>query len=267
MYSPNIGFKPRTRLELVEQAYEKWVQLTGTSDTFNQFQATNVHLLLNLFFDDIQSLETQIANYNIEIFEYWKDNAMSINNSLGASYEGWQAVFKPLCTGLDIATTTENSTLKSGEITIYFDNLTGSQEQVIDGFLKCKNIAEPTIGGDNTILITYSNGQTRTYSYFNLLPENYTRIDVTIGVKYKYKGENAPESMFETAFKENFKNVNRINMPFYPESYMDYTPYPYVQQFVIKSKLATDATFVSGVRPIDLGNKYILGNVNVEVIS
>lgn len=265
MYSPNIGFTPRTRLEMVEQAYNYWVSITGTTDTFAQFQGSNLHLVLEVFFAQIEDLEAKIAELQAAQFTYWQNNNMAIQASLGAAYEGWINVFGPLCTGLDIQGAMEDTTLVPGEIVIYFDNLVATEQELQEAFLRCKNVAEPTVRGDQKIQITYSNGQTREYSYFNLLPENYTPIQVQINVTYERRGLNYKDSDFVDHFTNNFNRLNRINKAFYPESYMDVTPFPGVADFVLKTKLSGDANWVEGVREIAAGNKYTIDNVVVVV--
>lgn len=265
MYSPNIGFTPRTRQEMVKEAYDKWVAITGTSDTYTQFQGTNLHLVLNVFFEQIEALEAKIAELQANQFDYWQSNHMAVQASLGASYEGWQKVFDSLCTGLDIQGNMEDHTLKPGEIVIYFDNLTATDRELQEAMLRCKNIAEPTVRGDQKIQITYSNGQTREYSYFNLLPDNYTSVQVQINVTYEKRGLNYKDSDFVQHFMANFERLNYINKAFYPESYMDMTPFPGVADFVVKTKIAEDADWVAGVREINAGNKYKIESVVVNV--
>ncbi len=266
MYSPNIGFVPRTRLQMIQQAYEKWVALTGTSDTFAQFQGSNLHLILNVFFEQIEYLEAQIAQLQASQFDYWQNNNMAISASLGASYEGWQHVFGPLCDGLDIIGAMEDESLQPGQIVIYFDNLTASEQELQEAFLRCKNVAEPTVRGDQEIQITYSNGQSRIYRYFNLQPENYTPIQVKISVHYQKRGLNYKDSDFIEHFQENFQRLNYINKAFYPESYMDMSPFPGVSDFTITTKLSEDETWVEGNREIEIGHKYYLEGIQVEVI-
>lgn len=265
MYSPNIGFTPRTRLEMVQQAYEAWVRLTGTNDTFAQFQGTNLHLVLNVFFEEIEKLEAKIAELQANQFDFWKNNNMAVQASLGAAYEGWQKVFAPLCDGLDIVGAMEDSTLKPGEIVIYFDNLKAAELELKEAFLRCKNVAEPTVRGDQNVQITYSNGQSRIYNYFNLLPENYTPIHVKITVNYEKRGLNYKDSDFIEHFKKNFERLNFINKSFYPESYMDMSPFPGVSDFIITTKIADDETWVAGIRSIEIGNKYKIESIEVEV--
>lgn len=265
MYSPNIGFTPRTRQEMVHQAYEKWVNLTGTSDTFAQFQGTNLHLVLNVFFEQIEALEEKITELQAAQFDYWQSNNMAIHASLGSAYEGWQHVFASLCTGLDIIGHTEDNSLKPGEIVIYFDNLTATEKELQEAFLRCKNVAEPTVRGDKKIQITYSNGQTREYSYFNLSPEHYTPIHVKITVTYEKRGLNYKDSDFIQHFQTNFARLNFINKAFYPESYMDMSPFPGVCDFTLTTKVDGDETWVEGDRQIEVGNKYKIGSVEVEV--
>lgn len=265
MYSPNVGFRPRTRLEMVKEAYEKWVNLTGTKDDFSRFQGSNVHLVLNVFFEQIENLEAKLVEVQAAQFDYWKNNNMAIQASLGSAYEGWQKIFAPLCTGLDIQGNMENNAIKPGEIIIYFDNLTATEKELQEAFLRCKNIAEPTVQGDKKIQITYSNGQTREYKYFNLLPDDYTPIQVQIGVKYEKRGLNYKDSDFVDHFKSNFERLNYINKAFYPESYMDMSPFPGVADFVIRTKIDADADWVDGVREIAAGKKYKIESVVVAV--
>lgn len=265
LYSPNIGFTPRTRAEMTKQAYDHWVALTGTGDTFAQFQGSNMHLVLNLFFEEIEKLEEKIALLQAHQFTYWQNHHMAIQASLGSAYEGWQKVFAPLCTGLDIQGSMENPGLKPGEIVLYFDNLTATEKELQEALLRCKNIAEPTIAGDQKVQITYSNGQTREYKYFNLRPEDYTPIQVQIHVTYEKRGLNYKDSDFIAHFKANFARLNYINKAFYPESYMDMTPFPGVADFTLKTKLAGEADWAVGTREIGPGHKYTIESVTVSV--
>lgn len=264
MFTPNVGFTPRTRLELVKQAYDKWVELTGAKDSFLDFQGTNLHLLLNVFFEEIEMLEAKFVELQASQFDYWLTHNMAVESSFGSSLEGWIRVFSPLCTGVDLIGNSEDSTLKPGEIAIYFDNLQCTNEQLVDAFLKCKNAAEPTPRGDKTVKVNYSNGQSREYKYFNLLPENYTFLQVKIKVFYEKMGLNYKDSDFVDNFKKNFSVKNRINKAFYPESYLD--TFPGVADFEVYTKKGIEE-WTAGVRKIDLGNKFDIESVVVEIAS
>lgn len=261
MYSPNLGFEPRTRLEMIKEAYKKWVDLTGTTDTFADFQGTNMHLVLNVFFEQIEKLEAKIVELQSAQFDYWQTNNMAVLSSYGSAYEGWQKLFEPLCTGLDIQGNMENTKLRPGEITIYFDNLVASEQELKDALLRCKNIAEPTVGGDHKIQITYSNGQTRDYTYFNLKPEDYTDLHIQIKVTYEKRGLTYKDTDFTNHFYDRFNKVNHINKSFYPESYMDISPFPGVADFEITSKIDGDLDWVAGPREIQAGNKFTIKSV------
>ncbi|MGL4525053.1 MAG: hypothetical protein ACRCVN_05995 [Spirochaetia bacterium] len=215
-----------------------------------------------MFFEQIEQLEDNFVKIQAAQFDYWSHNNLSINSSFGAAREGWIKTFENLCSGLDILSANDDSDLQAGEIVIYFDNLLAAEIEIHQAFKKCVNVAEYTPKGNNEIQVIFSNGQTRSYRYFNLLPGDYIPLEVQIEIQYKKGGQKVKDADIEKDFLKSFEEKNRINLDFYPESFLD--AYSGVADFVISSKREGDTSFSRDIRTVGIGNKFVLNGVSIK---
>lgn len=263
-YTPTLGLTLMSREQQLAKMYQYLVDSNIFIGSYELFLGSNWHRFLSQsVLPVLEEQQAQFVQAQADMFTFWQDNRMHIKGSHGASYEGFIQLFQPHTTSIHLVTMKEDTRLKNpGELSIYFDNLQIEPLPLRDLFRKAMPLACFTPLGDYTIEVNFTNANSQTYRYFNLLPSDYTALDLRIHVSYKQGLMRYSTEEIITSVREEFDHVNRIGRSFYPYAYFNHAKLPNLASMRIES-LVEGSTFIGDVRKAELGQKFILQHLEV----
>lgn len=268
-YSNDNGFTPLTRSQMLTILFESAVK-NGYSGSFQDFKGSNIHRIhSDTTLPYLETIQADFYDATMSMFSYFVDNTKAVYGSFGASYEGWQNNFANLARGLNLIDVTIDPSLGApGNIAIYFDMLESEKnpKEVEDAFKQCIWPGMITPRGEHTFDVQFSasNGK-KSYRYYNLHEDDYTKLDLKIHVVYKTRALEYEPEVIRQSVKTQFNAINRIGRSFYPESYFDHNALPNIRSMAIRSALAGTNNYTNYMREAAFGQKYILNMLEVIV--
>lgn len=273
-YTPRLGLQPETREQMLMRIYERLRTEGIFSEDYNTFLGTNWHRFLS---DSVlPAIEEQQALFfegQAALFSFWQEHFMAVQGGFGSSYEGFYQLFSPYCVGVNLVTIEHDMTLeRPGNVALYFDNLVLHNDleklDTLRGlFRRAMPLAIFTPRGDTAIIVDFTGANAKTYHYFNLEPENYTKLDLRITVEYKMGAITYSDAVISQSVREQFDATNRIGRGFYPESYFDHALLPNIASMQIEHKLSGTGEYYNENREADFGQKFIIDVITIVQAS
>jgi hypothetical protein len=260
-YTPNLGFEPRTFQQIINQYLEKFNELTNQNLSLNEFLGSQNFQVSNLFAEDINQVELGIANIINQIFGFFGETQNQINTGVGSSYLGFINTFKDVCLGLNLVVP------EAGKIAIYFDTPQDEDQQsFFQLFENCLGAGIIADTGDIAGFFVDALGVNRAVSYSKITSADYTKLYVKIKYRLKTNGLPIKEIDLKNLFEERFNSLNKIGESFYPETYISSQDFPSVADFIVESTLDPSGTFESIDRDPNVGGKFIIEQILVELL-
>jgi hypothetical protein len=274
MYIPNSGYTPRNRVEMLQIAYDKAVE-HGFAGSLEDFEAGNTHTYLSAFlFPFLEAKQQDVVTILKNIWQTMHEAKLTISEGYSSALLTMIREFAAISDGIYLTNKRIDNNLKDGEVNIYLDNAVdfsseASTQESIDNIIEAlHNTAWPGMrtnlyhtaddGEGNqvplpriTCEVPFSNGQTFTYELFNLTPEDYTPIEVTLRLVYKANSYRYMERDIITDVTERLAAQLTIGRAFYPEGLLDAAKYPNLADMVGLSKIDGETDWVEGIRFIE----------------
>lgn len=268
-YSEDLGLIPLTREQYLTKLYNSLTTLGVIDMTFTDFKGTNWHKLFSSStLPQIEQLQGAQLDAMANLFTYWDETNKAVRGSFGSSHEGWANNFSPYCRGLNLVDSQLDPTLGvAGNIALYFDELdtVAKRDDIMEAFRRSVWPGMVTPIGDETIELQFTSAGAKSYQFFNLREEDYTKIDVRITLTYKANSVKYEPEIIREAFLNQFNEFNAIGKSFYPEAFFDTTQLPNVADFETESRLTGESTWQATVRLADFGQKFRVMNSYVVV--
>lgn len=281
-YYENVGFEVKSTSEIFEELYNNAIAYSLYTGSLEDFKASNWHLLFNS--STLPFLEKAQANTSLAIsslFSYWQEQNMAINSSNGASFEGFINNFSSLCTNLVVKNYSDDPTLSpAGSVAIYFDNLNIDYDEnniitlnekyvaLQNAFLRSAWAGMICANGDLQVAVPFSNGATKTYTFNNLKPENYTPLLLSVEITYIKNSIRYDTTSIVSAIYNEFAKQNCIGKAFYPDSLLDLRhQFKNIASYKISSKLLDDTSYSYETRACNAKAKYIIEKTSDIIVS
>lgn len=280
-FSDQLGFIPQSADELMRDFYLAWAQLvlaqTGQTVTEQEWVATDIYIFADRIAipSMLRAQKTTAISQN-NIFQWFSDEQRQINEGRGGSMLGFANAVASICEGLYILNSENSSgTLSAWQIQIFFDNLDLlATTELEEAFLTLAPCVETKArAGDLSITVTIPelklSNSSFTYRFNNLVPADYTVIDVRLGYMEGQRPETYSALDFETALRERWDAVISIGYNLSPQELISTFDFKGIVGFVLEHKLSTepDTAYQTGIRTCQPYQKYSLGIVTSQSVT
>lgn len=273
-----IGFIAPTTVVLKNDVIANINSYLGTTYTELEELSTDTEM----FVDSImRPFASNMASFQAAFqrpYEMLKDEKQQIEHIKSPTYGAIKNNFKGLCDGINII---DNITPGIGDF--YIDNIVdhtsvgednqltpeAAQNKILlnDAFEMSDGFGTHHTGPEIFEYISDVDNTTHEFNYYNLLPENYTYLDIRCEFSIK-KNQYAPNiKMLENLFTERMKSLCTIGQDFYHDAIISSMDFPTVSDFFVYSKLSTEQPELFDIvnRIAEHGQRYYLNSLTFIV--